>query len=47
MLPEQAKSEAAKAEASVSRFRIYQRWLGHWKPEYDAITDLTELMLQV
>ena len=27
--------------------RKYEEWLGHWKPEYDAITRETELVLQV
>lgn len=27
--------------------RKYERWLGHWKPEYDLITRETELVLQV
>ena len=27
--------------------RKYEQWLGHWKPEYDAITRETELVLQV
>jgi len=31
----------------VSPLRKYERWLGHWKPEYDAFTRETEVVLQV
>ena len=27
--------------------RRYQHWLGYWKPEFDLITNVIELVLQV
>ena len=30
-----------------SPLRKYEKWLGHWKPEYNAFTKETEVVLQV
>lgn len=27
--------------------RKYEKWLGHWKPEYDSITSENEIVLMV
>ncbi len=30
-----------------SPMRKYEKWLGHWKPEYDSITSENEIVLMV
>ena len=34
-------------EERSSPLRKYEKWLGHWKPEYNAFTKETEVVLQV
>ncbi|CAK0786589.1 hypothetical protein CVIRNUC_009803 [Coccomyxa viridis] len=44
-LAQQAERQWSLGERA-GPLRKYEEWLGHWKPEYDAITRETELVLQ-
>lgn len=39
--------EEAQREHQPGPMRKYAKWLGHWKPEYDAIRSENELVLLV
>ena len=44
----ESKAKDAKPDASEPEppMRRYKTWLGHWKDDYDNITNVIELVLQ-
>lgn len=39
--------EDAERNQARGAMRKYQKWLGHWRPEYDSIKSENELVLMV